>query len=103
MKSLAERKAFREKQRAQEKGRAQSQSDESVPDGASDEDFDATDFVGRKQEDVIAELGNLTPERLALVEAAEKSGKDRTGIANAIAELKNKKTTGAAGWSSTAG
>lgn len=105
MKSLDERKKFRAKQRA-----AELKARDASPSQATDEDedtgngeFDATAWVNDSVTNIASQIGELSDDELEAVETAEKAGKDRVGVKDAIEAERTKRKQASGGWNSNAG
>ena len=106
MKSLEERRKFRAKQRAEEMKRrdeSPSQATDETDSGSDDGKFDASAWVNDSVTNIAAQIGELSDEELDAVETAEKAGKDRVGVKDAIEAERAKRKQSAGGWNSNAG
>lgn len=118
MKSLEERKAARAKQKEEEKlerkgnpdqnfgadkyekGEEPQDEDEKKQASSSSASFDAGSYLNGNVQTVSDGLAQLSPEQLDAVEQAEKSGKNRAGVNDAISTEKKKRESAAASWGS---
>lgn len=102
MKSLAERTAFREKQKANEaKERETSPLTQKTGEErkqTEEEKFDAKDWLNDSVENIVANLSDLSNEELSSIEQAEAAGKKRTGVTSAIKKEKDKRTEAGVNW-----
>lgn len=108
MKSLAERKKYREKQRAKER-RDEETSPTVAASGNGDnssedsDEFDAADWLADSVPNIEAAIGDLTDEQLDQIEESEKAGKGRSGVTNAISQERAKRSAKTGSWSTNAG
>lgn len=101
MKSLEQRKAFRAKQREENAKKADKE-------GASFEDASNVnageqDILSKSVANIAASLSTLSDDELKELEADEASGKNRTGVNDAIANEKKRRSSNAGGWNKQAG
>lgn len=104
MKSLAEREAFRAKQKANEEKerKASNVVQTSAPNAeenkTAEDSFDAADWLNDTVENVNGNLEGLTDDELSAVEQAEAKGKKRAGVTAAIKKEKDKRVNSDTGW-----
>lgn len=112
MKSLAEREAFRRKQRAEERkdpeaqkgtrGDEESQRNEGSEGGDSKGPFEAKALLGKSVADVSSSLAGLSNDELVQLRAEEMAGKKRAGIIDAISSEENKRKAATSSWNRNA-
>jgi len=101
MQSLEARKAQRLKQREAE---AKQRENNPLP-GDTEEDgkFNVDDYVAQTVGDITAQLSKVNDEQLDAIEAAEKAGKGRVGVMDAVKSERERRAAQATGWNANAG
>lgn len=101
MKSLEEREAFRQKQRAlnakkeSDSGNEQPSDDTSLSSG---EEFDAQAYLSNDPKKFSNGLKGLSDEQLAALEKAEGEGKKRANVSSAVSAERKKRDAATSGW-----
>lgn len=111
MKSLEEREAQRAKQKEDSKKEREGSPDQAIggdkfekgeqPSNSGTEDdakFDAAGYLGGKAADISSGFATLSDAKLGKVLAAEKAGKNRSSVLDAIATERKKREAAAASW-----
>lgn len=108
MKSLAEREAFRKKQRAEERKDPQAQEgtrgdEESQRAEASGKEkdkgpFDVKSYANKSVTEVSSSLASLSNNELTQLRAEEMAGKKRAGVIDAISAEENKRKAATSSW-----
>jgi len=98
MKSLQERMTYR----AAQKQRESDSRAKSTNTPRQDAPFDAADWLTDTVTNVNSGLADLSATQLAEVEAAEKAGKNRSSVNDAVATEKKKREGAASAWGKNA-
>jgi len=98
MKSLAEREAYRAKQKAAEAELRGDKKADKAEAKETESSFDAKEWLNDSVENVNGNLGELTDDELSSVEKGEASGKKRAAVVAAIKKEKEKRAASDSGW-----
>lgn len=101
MKPLAERIAFRAKQR-EENQKREANSGNTLP-AADEAKFNPAEYLKQKPKPFTEGLKNLSDEQLGQLEELESAGDKRANVLSAVKDARAKKSAAVSGWSSNAG